>query len=202
MSRYRRRTVRCRYCYNSGHNQRSCPQMREEAAKNPNSWVARKVASYSTNVAEGGTARSCTYCRVTGHNRKTCSKLIQDFSADVKKCAEYRKNLLERMMACGFGVGALAESRYYGGDQSVRFIANINWMNITHLNHGNVVSFDEDHYSQYDLRLDKFNTETNTYEDYYYKLASGISPELVKEQMPDEWLSGRSPLLNEKYRIK
>jgi hypothetical protein len=176
--------------------------MKEEAAKNPNSWAARKVASYSTKPEEGGSARTCSYCRMPGHNRKTCSKLLVDFSADVKKCSEYRKSVLERMMACGFGVGAIAESRYYGGDQSIRFITSINWMNITHLNQGGVVCFEDDHYSQYDVRLDKFNIITNTYEDYYYKLASGISPELVKEQVPDEWLSGRSPLLNEKYGIK
>ena len=196
-----RRTVRCRYCYTSGHNQRSCPSMKKEAENNPGGWAARKVASYSTNVAEGGTARSCSYCRDSGHNRKTCSKLVHDFAADVKKNAEYRKNLLERMIACGFGIGALAESRYYG-DSSVRFITNINWMNITHYNNSNIVTFEDDHYSQYDIRLDKFNIITNTYEDYYYKLASGISSELVKEQVPDEWLSGRSPLLNEKYGIK
>lgn len=196
-----RRTVRCRYCHTSGHNQRSCPQMKEEAAKNPGGWAARKVASYSTNVAEGGTARSCSYCRASGHNRKTCSRLVHDFAADVKKNAEYRKNLLERMIACGFGIGALTETRYYG-DSSVRFITNINWMNIVHYGSGGVVSFDDDGYNHYDLRLDKFNIINNTYEDYYYKLASGISPELVKEQVPDEWLSGRSPLLNEKYGIK
>jgi hypothetical protein len=194
-----RRTVRCRYCYKTGHNQRGCPDMKSEAAKNPDGWAARKVASYSTSVADGGRARSCSYCHETGHNRKTCNKLIVDFSNDMKKCADFRKNILQNMMKTGFGVGALVESRYYR-ENSLQFVSKIDWMNITHLGSHSV--YLEDDYSSYDIKMEKFNIITNTYEDYYYKIASGISPELVQSQVPDEWFSGRSPYLNEKYGIK
>ena len=198
-----RRKVHCRYCYGTGHNVRSCEKMREDAKANPNGFAARKVQQYSTSKKEGGTARSCTYCRDSGHNRKSCTKLVQDYAQTIRKNAEYRKKIIERMITCGFGVGALISCRYEQDGMSL--VNEIDWDSIndpairSSYSQG-AVKIDGDSYTRYHITLDKFGNDT--YKDYYYELASGVSPELVKEQMPNDWLSGKSLLIDEQFGLR
>lgn len=98
-----KRTVRCRWCYKSGHNKLSCPQMKEEAAKNPNGYAASILSTLATR----GKERKCSFCSQTGHNRKTCSKIIEDGIKIIDVNKIYRKKLLDFMKNNQIGVGAL-----------------------------------------------------------------------------------------------
>lgn len=198
-----RRKVHCRYCYRTGHNVRSCEKMREDAKANPAGYAARKVTQYNTSKAAGGSARSCTYCRESGHNRKSCNKLIVDYAKAITKNAEYRKNILQHMTRCGIGVGALISVRY--NDTPVCLITEIVWDAIndngTFSNAGSI-KVDGDSYTKYHIAFDKFDIVNNTYKDYYWNLESGIGPEMVREQMPNDWLSGKSTAIDDYFGLK
>lgn len=99
------RTVRCRWCYKSGHNRLSCPQMKEEAAKNPNSYAA----SVLVRVQESKKLRKCSYCSEGGHNRKTCKKIFEDSVKILNANKNFRKKFLDTLKEKCIGVGALVK---------------------------------------------------------------------------------------------
>jgi hypothetical protein len=177
--------------------------MREDAKANPAGYAARKVSQYATSKAAGGSARSCTYCRESGHNRKSCNKLIVDYAKAITKNAEYRKNILQHMTRCGIGVGALISVRY--NDTPVCLITEIVWDAINDngtFSSAGSIKVDGDSYTKYHIALDKFDIVSNTYKDYYWNLESGTSPEMVKDQVPNDWLSGKSPAIDDYFGFK
>ena len=184
-----RRTSRCRYCYEAGHNQRSCPKMKQAAIANPNSYIADKVAAYKH--------RACSYCSEIGHNKKTCKSFFTDYAEAIKKNALYRKNILEKMCKAGLGVGALVDSRY--NDAECALIEDIEWDNITYLERGDIIKLTSDRWSRYPIKLEKF-TDTS-YSDYYINVVSGISEKSVLEQVPQDWLSGKSSVIDDKFNL-
>lgn len=92
-----RRTVRCRHCFLAGHNRRNCPTLSPEAK-----------AQYAT----GDRARKCSYCGEAGHTRPKCGQMKDDKLAYTVRNAEYRREILERMVSMGLGIGSLV----YNGD--------------------------------------------------------------------------------------
>lgn len=100
------RTVRCRWCYKSGHNKLSCPQMKEDAAKNPNGYAASTLARIAESKKQG---RRCSYCSECGHNRTTCKKIFEDGVKIINVNKKYRQKLLDFMKDKSIGVGALVK---------------------------------------------------------------------------------------------
>lgn len=189
-----RRSVHCRWCGDSGHNQRGCPKLKEQARQEPNSYAAQKVAYH----ASSNTTKRCGYCGETSHNRKTCKKLIVDYSQAIAKNAEYRKNLFQKMCKAGFGIGALVEPRY---DNCMAIITEINWDRITYHENSDVIKLDCSQYTHYPIKLEKFSMRENesSYSDYYLTLLSGVSEEMVITQIPEDWFSGKSSHIEERY---
>jgi len=184
-----RRTSRCRYCYEAGHNQRSCPKMKEAAAANPNSYIADKVAAYKH--------RACSYCNEPGHNKKTCKTFFTDYAEAIKRNALYRKQILEKMCKAGLGVGALLEFRYNSDECAL--IEKIEWDNITYLERSDIIKLTCDKWTRYPIKLEKFTNDS--YSDYYVIMLSGISEKSVLEQVPQDWLSGKSSVIDEKFKL-
>ena len=189
-----RRTVRCRWCGTSGHNQRGCPALKEQAAKQPDGFAAAKVNSY----ASSNTTKRCSYCSETSHNRKTCKKLVVDYAQAIAKNAEYRKNLFQRMCKTGFGIGALVEPRY---DNSLAIVTEINWDRITYHENSDTVLLDCSQYTRYPIKLAKFSMLENNYgySEYYLSLLSGVSEEMIITQIPEMWFSGKSSYIEEMF---
>lgn len=98
-------TVTCGYCYNQGHNKRSCLKLKAHIAENPDSWqavkAARNQASYVT--------RKCSYCQESGHNRRTCETLKSDVLRAKKVNKFWCVKLSDFMKEEGLGIGALVE---------------------------------------------------------------------------------------------
>lgn len=61
-------TVRCSYCYNKGHNRRSCPELKKFIEENPDSWRAVQARESKKRASK----RKCSWCDNTGHNLRTC----------------------------------------------------------------------------------------------------------------------------------
>lgn len=193
----------CRYCGGRGHNIRSCSTLREQASKDPNSWAARKVASIATkNKVNSSSTRKCSYCKDSGHNRASCSKLSTDYVEMVKVNAEYRKNMLSKMRMAGFGIGALIEQKY-SEENNLQLITEIVWDNINcdsvRSGWSNQIAFDGE-YPCHRIDVNKFSE--NKYEDYYMRILEPASEESVVSSIPDGWLSGKSPKIDEYFGRK
>ena len=110
-----KRTVRCGYCHQSGHNRSSCPQyaarMEEIRAVHGDDHYAVKSYDYKKNKRKAaGKNRSCSYCGEKGHNRKTCTALKSDMLEVKARNSHYRKDLFNAMVKHGIFVGAILES--------------------------------------------------------------------------------------------
>jgi len=153
-----KRTVRCSYCYESGHNRSSCPKhaSKIEELRRTEGEDNYYVQAYDAKKAKrtaGAKDRMCSYCSEKGHNRATCPELRANILKSQAKNAEYRNAVYERMKVHGVGIGAiLSTDRFMQRVDmedylSARYrvphvITLINWDNIAHFNR-NYTYFDK-----------------------------------------------------------
>lgn len=107
--------MRCSYCYSRGsHSKMHCPKMKEDAAKNPNSFAAAELKTYQEAVKN----RKCSYCYTVGHNRSGCKSIKSDqqvVESLRKKFKENTKEYFQLHVPVGSIVGkhfSFPESRY------------------------------------------------------------------------------------------
>lgn len=98
-----RRSVRCRWCSQTGHNLRGCDGYKKYIEENPNSsWAFRE-----SRLREAAKNRKCSYCDNVGHNKKTCVSKIEH-TVELKKLNKaFRKFWYRELCDNGIGVGAL-----------------------------------------------------------------------------------------------
>ena len=155
-------TVRCSWCYKSGHNKRTCPEYTEILKKRAiqeingdNDYDGYWGRQYNKRVNDGlyadgsamsdehlnqakvrgGKVRRCTYCGSKGHNRRTCPTLKANKEAYVVAAIAFRRRLVDAMRSAGVGVGALVQTERWG-DTYCWMITKINWGSIDHLRAG------------------------------------------------------------------
>lgn len=110
-----KKTVRCSYCHQPGHNKSSCPQyaarIEELRADYGDDHYAVTAYDYKKNKRKAsGKYRRCSYCGESGHNRKTCVALKSDVLKVKAKNAAYRQGVYEAMVKHGIFTGAVVES--------------------------------------------------------------------------------------------
>jgi len=101
------RTVRCGHCYNSGHNKRGCPQRKQYAAENPNSYVAQQFKDDAARAKK----RRCSFCAKIGHNRRGCAEFKTTTAQAERDSRKYRRNFLKYIKDMGITPGALIMRR-------------------------------------------------------------------------------------------
>mgnify|MGYP003113147725 CR=1 FL=1 len=147
-----KRTVRCGYCYEIGHNRSSCPakkQMHKDNIVNYEKILKKKdltvidrqhnerlLANHKKQLDKAnnrGKNRKCSYCSEPGHTRRTCAHRKADMKVFVKECLEVRKQFADRMISTGFGVGCLGyRGDYYGENEELTIVESISWDKISH----------------------------------------------------------------------
>lgn len=157
-----KRTVRCGYCYDVGHNKGSCEAKKQNHLDNiaayekeiaddnfTDDWerryAKRNLERHKAELnksANRGKHRKCSYCKDEGHTRRTCTYRKGDMNDWADKCIAAREKFAESMTAAGFGIGALAYRKdYYSGEcKDLVMIERIVWNMITHevaVNRGN-----------------------------------------------------------------
>lgn len=105
-----RRTVRCRKCWEKGHNIRNCPKNTPE-----------EKAAYT----DGSKARLCSWCGEPKHNKTSCEKRATEKREYIIKNAEFRKNVLAFMRNNGIGIGTLITDSYR--EDKVYIVTQIDW---------------------------------------------------------------------------
>ena len=101
MGRYRRPST-CRYCYETGHTQRSCPVMKKDA-ETGNAYAQDKIESY----AHKAKSRKCSYCRNEGHNKKGCTTRKEHGKLYHQILDEFTTDMTTRCNAVGIKIGSL-----------------------------------------------------------------------------------------------
>ena len=120
-------TIRCGYCYESGHNSRTCPtkleraQRRFKSAKESGEHVeyyAQQVSRMTGVNPETGEKRKrrneswgrvCSYCKERGHNRRTCETLRSDLVRYAAMTREARQEVRQWALEDGIGIGAMVQ---------------------------------------------------------------------------------------------
>lgn len=187
-----KRTVRCRECWDVGHNRRNCPKLSPE-----------RKAEYAT----GALARKCSYCAETGHNRKGCAALKSDKVRYVKENSEYRHTFLAKLREGGINVGALMECRTWPERKALAMLTRIRWDNVAKGIYGNYRTSLEVRYLGED---DGEGTQwvnapfsTDPYNDYKKSVCVSGSDRLEWD-VPPGWLDGADPVeefFNGKARV-
>jgi len=138
-------TIRCGYCYNEGHNSRTCPTKLERAEKRLESAKASgehveyyaRVLSKMTGVNPEtgekqkrryeGRGRDCSYCKESGHNRRTCQTLLQDHARYDCLTRDARLNVRQWAQEEGVGIGAIVMFKdYYADAAALMLVEAIN----------------------------------------------------------------------------
>jgi len=137
-------TVRCGWCYEEGHNKRSCPQLKEHIKENPDSYRAKIELRKKANAKK----RRCTYCNLTGHNRRTCELLANDQVAWIEKAKAWRLAWAGWMAEKGVSPGALVEVETGWEQKGVRLVRGFTWRCLNH-------ESQQTRYPQHALRVSK-----------------------------------------------
>jgi len=145
-SRNYKRTVRCSYCGEQGHNRASCPSLKEHieklrAAHGDEHYTVRVYDRKQAKRKASGKSRACSYCDEGGHNRATCSHLKGHMAETRTKNSEFRKSVYRHLCRLGIGVGAIVSSDAHSDRidkdnfESDRYrvpqiVTDINWLGI------------------------------------------------------------------------
>ncbi len=142
-------TVRCRECYENGHNRRTCPAVTERMKRYAEQRVEagdpehHYVVQYEKRIGKkmdgstlpkaqrGSSTRRCTYCGAQGHNRRTCETLSANKAQYSEDAIAFRVRLVNAMRSAGVGIGALIKTNRWG-DEFCWMITKINWDGIDH----------------------------------------------------------------------
>ena len=100
---------RCSYCYKSGHNRRTCPDLQKYVNENPDSYAARRHA----RAQKAASTRKCSFCNTTGHNRRKCPTMETMARKAAKLNREFRSDALALMKEHGIAEGTLVEAGAY-----------------------------------------------------------------------------------------
>jgi hypothetical protein len=129
-------TVTCGYCYNQGHNKRSCEQLKKYVEENPDSWTATK----ETRRKERQKTRTCGYCDTAGHNRATCANRKSHMHRAIRVNKEWCSRMVSHLKSMGIATGTLVQTP---GDwrndhtPQLAMIVGFNWMEASFLNASN-----------------------------------------------------------------
>ncbi len=125
---------RCRYCYQTGHNQRTCPKKTAalkkrhdfsiEAGETDSYWIRQ----YQERIAPKGkkaSQQTCGYCRERGHTRRKCEALKGDMDWFVQHHNEHVRVAHDYIVNSPVGLGSLFRQKTKDYDYNTSSYVNI-----------------------------------------------------------------------------
>lgn len=98
---------RCSYCYKTGHNRRTCPDLKLYIEKNPDSYYARQAER--KKEASKPSNRRCGFCGTVGHTKRTCGDRLDGIRKVTRKNRRFRRKLRTALARGGWVPGALIQ---------------------------------------------------------------------------------------------
>jgi hypothetical protein len=144
--------IRCGYCYEYGHNSRTCPEKKKrleeqlEVSKANGSdshadYYANRIAKMTGVNPETGEKRSrrneswgrkCSYCDERGHNRRTCETLKKDLARYAMMTREARQEVRAWALQDGIGIGAMVKYKEYSYNDATLMMVEAIDLQATH----------------------------------------------------------------------
>ena len=122
----------CTYCWNKGHNRRTCSELtnwyKEASLSAQQEWqVKHYAAAYTKRTGldldgnfvgkpkqeRRASSKKCSWCRSYAHNKRTCPKRVEWLEGKMQENKRYRFTIQERAEALKIGVGSLLSTRRY-----------------------------------------------------------------------------------------
>ena len=204
-------TIRCGYCYNEGHNSRTCPtkleraQRRLESAKENGEHVdyyAQQVSRMTGVNPETGAKRSrrnesygrvCSYCKERGHNRRTCETLKSDLVRYAAMTREARQEVRAWATEDGIGVGAMVKYSGAYADDSVLMLVEAVHIQHTHARqrHYNVTARPISGVGRVQtmtIQSPTHRTESTSRYSTRIEVVGKLTAEQMAAQLPESWV--------------
>ena len=216
-----KKTVRCSFCGEHGHNKISCVKLKEyvEATRelygSDHPIVVEhdlSKAKYSSKSSKNANKkRLCTYCFESGHNRRTCSHLKKHRDSLIEKNYQWRRSILSVFRENGVGVGSLLSynnafeygwSNTYPNDLNSKdlwMIVKINWPDINFFescDYSIVISLVKRPSTKKSIGIESLIMK---YPNNYHNSDSVwniVSRAHTENKLPEGWLSSDSTIVN------
>ena len=119
--------ARCRYCWQSGHNRRTCPTL-TESMKNradrmiesgqPDHWMVKQYQDRIAPKGKKASQQTCGYCEKMGHTRRKCDVLQSDMEWFAKHHNDHVRLAHDYIVTSYIGIGSLFKvgDRVYNPD--------------------------------------------------------------------------------------
>ena len=107
--------MRCRACYQHGHNRASCPteKARIESLRSTYGDDHYAVSNYDRKK-ESRKVRTCSYCSNSDHNRRNCEVLASDRTRLIAVQASFRARYINALCKTGFIPGTVVKHSFDG----------------------------------------------------------------------------------------
>ena len=93
-------SVRCSWCYEVGHNRRTCPKYQSHLEDVAPKYLHEQKKRWNPK-------RRCSFCGEHGHNRATCKLLTEASEKLSKVLSSWKQKMKEEIEKAGLGLGAL-----------------------------------------------------------------------------------------------
>jgi hypothetical protein len=124
--------MRCRFCYETGHNVKGCKKMKEiasTAAAKPaedRSYNERYAMAKVEHHKQASKNRACSYCSGESHTRRTCASLKAHAATRNALEARWRRGIAKVFADSPVKIGAFVEWTTWQGGKITAIITGLN----------------------------------------------------------------------------
>lgn len=133
---------RCSYCYQEGHNRRTCPAYTERLQRSADAGSEYyKAMLEQRGKGKKKSDRTCSFCNTRGHDRRKCEHLAKYVAKRATLDMDARHDLASRLKKAGLGLGALVaytrneyvyETGRYVNVDMIGVVSEIRWSMMNH----------------------------------------------------------------------
>ena len=124
--------MRCRFCYETGHNVKGCKKMKETAAiaaakpSEDRSYNERYAMAKVEHHKQASKNRACSYCCGESHTRRTCASLKAHVATRNALEARWRCGVAKALAESPVKIGAFVEWTTWQGGKITAIITGVN----------------------------------------------------------------------------
>lgn len=165
MGRRKGSVTTCTYCYNTGHNRRTCPEIKKIIKEEPNGWYAKRYGKGSVSK------KRCSFCDEEGHTIRTCGEYKEAVTKYTDFNEVFQEKVAKSLKELGIGPGAVLTGVNTflgeGGKDSYWVVTKINFdaINLAEWYHRGSTRKDRDE-RIFALQLKRMDTKNTKYAHY------------------------------------
>ena len=166
MGRRKGSVTTCRYCYQTGHNRRTCPEIKKIIKEEPNGWYAKRYGKGSVSK------KRCSFCDEQGHTIRTCGEYKEAVATYTDNNEVFQKKIAKSLKELGLGPGAVLSGITTflgeGGKESYWVVTKINFdaISLAEWYHRGSTREDRNARNSFALQLKRMDTKNSRHAHY------------------------------------